>query len=401
MKNTTAQKGFVSLFTVVFFALLSTVITIGFLRIMALEQQQALNNDLTARALSAAEAGVEDAKRAILAYTKLADSDPAKSDFRDALNSNQCDALFGAGSVIGGSIGLKPDGEISSNDQQNLYYKCLTVNLNTADYIGSLDPDKSQTVPLKGVAGFNSVAFTWHLNSLAQTNDDDGLTPDAGSPAWPLDSRYLPKISDFSQGGQSPPAYMRLQLFGVPKSGNFDRGALDQRSFTAFLTPLPSLAVGGTPAPTNVTMQAGDPRGFNQAKASPYAVRCMERIAATANLGNYACKAVLGLPSGSLDTANNNYYLRVTPLYRKTHFRVELQDSGSTVNFNEVQPLIDSTGRAADVFRRIEARTTFPGQTFDPERYGFEIADSICKDFFITDDTANFVDNSGECSDNP
>ncbi len=395
------QQGFVSLFTVVFFALLATVITVGFLRIMTIEQRQAINNDLTARAFSAAEAGIEDGKRAILAYSKLAETDPSKTAFRTALNSNQCDALFGAGSPVAAAIGLKPDGEISPVDQQNLYYKCLTVQLNTADFIGSLDADKSQIVPLRGASSFNMVNLSWHLNSLTQTNDEDGLTPDFGAAAWPLDSRYLPSINNFSKDGQSPPAYVRLQLFGVPKSGSFDRAALDQRSFTAFLTPLGPTGSGAVPSPTNVTMQAGDPRGFNQTKASPYAVRCMDAVASAANVGNYACKATLSLPSGALDTNTNNYYLRITPLYRKTHFRLELQNAGSIVNFNEVQPAIDSTGSASDVYRRIVARTTFPGQTFDISRYGFEVADSVCKDFFITTNPADFVDNSSECSDNP
>ncbi|HEX6462360.1 MAG TPA: hypothetical protein VFZ58_03790 [Candidatus Saccharimonadales bacterium] len=396
------EHGFVSLFTVVFFALLATVITIGFLRIMTLEQKQAIDNDLTARAFSAAEAGIEDGKRAILAYAQLAESDPNKAAFRTALNSNACDALFGATSPIATAIGLKPDGEISPSNQQNLYYRCLNVHLNTADYIGSLDTDKSQIIPLKGEGSFNSVNFSWHLNSMTQTNDGDGLTPNLSSSAWPTSSKYLPPVGEFTQDGQSPPAYMRLQLFGVPKSGNFDRNTLDQRSFTAFLTPLSSSASGAKPLPTNVTMQAGDPRGFNQLKSSPYAVQCMEAEAAEDNIGNYACKAALGLPSGALDTNNNNYYLRITPIYRRTHFRVELQSGGSIVNFNEVQPIIDSTGSAAaDVYRRIVARTTFPGQAFAISRFGFEIADSVCKDFFITDNTANFVDNSSECSDNP
>ena len=38
------ERGFVSLFTVIFFMLLITIITVGFLRLMAAEQRQALSS---------------------------------------------------------------------------------------------------------------------------------------------------------------------------------------------------------------------------------------------------------------------------------------------------------------------------------------------------------------------
>ncbi|MBL8160025.1 hypothetical protein JNJ66_06240 [Candidatus Saccharibacteria bacterium] len=388
-KTQSSQAGFVSLFSVVFFTLLASVITIGFIRIMNREQRQALDNDLTSRALAAAEAGVEDAKRAILKYTQLPNG-TERDAYRAALTGQACDTLFGAGSPVRTSIGLggQEGGTVSPTDQQNLRYNCLNVRLDTADYISSLAANESQIIPLRSTGAYNQVKVQWHRNSSSIDSDSDGIAnPSNVNPLNPT----VQQFNTSGANGQQPPAYMRLQVFGLPKSGNFNNAALEQRNFTLFGVPVQG------PLNTTVTANVADPRGFNMSKSSPIRTNCMNAAQSAANSGNYACQMTVTLPGGALDTANNNYYLRVTPLYRKTHFRLSLMNNGTNVNFNEVQPSIDSTGSAADVFRRVEVRTTFPEQLPTPPRYLMEVGDSVCKDFFVTDNPANFLPTSPEC----
>ena len=66
------QSGLVSIIVVMFTAILLMVVSTGFIRIMVQEESRASNNNLSRTAYESAVAGVEDGKRAIMAFASAA-----------------------------------------------------------------------------------------------------------------------------------------------------------------------------------------------------------------------------------------------------------------------------------------------------------------------------------------
>lgn len=385
MNSRTNQQGFVSLFTVVFFMLLISVITIGFLRIMAIEQRQALDNDLSASALASAESGVEDAKRAIIKYLSLPEGDELKADLRNALNSTDCDALF-RDPDIQTALNINDQGSITGQPNLNQYYTCLSVLMNSPDYISSSTANKSEFIPLRSTGpDFNQVRVSWHLVSSTAGAEGDGIP-----------QNYAPGITLPQVTGSNPanswstrgyPAYLRVQLYGYPQ-GNFNRNDINSRSRTIVLVPnaAANAAAAGENDPIALTTVDPLPHQFDNGKTGVRGVKCKGVPPAVA-VGIYACTATIELPTDvTLAGSNNNYYLRVTPLYGPAHFKVELKNgnSGQIIDFGGVQPIVDATGRASDVFRRIQVRLRLDSLADLPE-YAAETVDTICKNMQVSD----------------
>ena len=373
------ERGFVSLFTVIFFMLLITIITVGFLRIMAAEQRQALDNDLTASAEAAAQSGIEDAKRAILKYNSLPSGDPLKAQLQTALTSTNCDSLFTNASVRA-ALNLNNSGSINNQSGLNEYYTCLSVNLNTPDYVGSASAGKSEFVPLTPENGdkFDKFTVSWHLASQTIGSDGDG-EPNAYAPGV-----LLPPVTGGanSWGARGYPAYLRVELYGYP-NGNFNRGKMDILSRSVFLVPNYSSNAAALSATTPIDIATVDPRGFEQNKLDLIGIKCTG-TPPNVPTGSYACTATIQLDNGQPSTSNT-YFLRITPLYGSTHFRVQmLTNSSSVVNFSGVEPVVDSTGRASDVFRRIQSRIRLDNVSNLPE-YAAESAGDICKNMQVSD----------------
>jgi Tfp pilus assembly protein PilX len=372
------EQGFVSLFTVIFFMLLITIITVGFLRIMAIEQRQALDNDLTASAEAAAQSGVEDAKRAILKYNSLPDGDPLKAQLLAALTSTGCDALFTNASVRA-ALNINNDGSINNQPGLNEFYTCLSVNLNTADYVGQGSAGQSEFIPLRteGGARFDQVMVSWHLASQTIGNDGDG------QPANYAPALQLPPVTGGanSWGTRGYPAYLRVELYGYP-NGNFGRGGIDTLTRSVFLVPNASTNAAAVPSTTPINVGTVDPRGMDQNKINLVGVRC-NGTPPNVPLGTYACTARIELDNGQPSTSNS-YFLRVTPLYGSTHFRLQMLRNNAVVNFSGVEPVIDSTGRASDVFRRIQTRVR-PDNLSNLPEYAAETAGDVCKTMQVSD----------------
>lgn len=378
------ESGAVSLFLVIFAMLLITVVTLGFLRIMISDQQQSSLNDLSQSAYDSSLAGVEDAKRALLYYqTSCNNGDPTCSKQKTDIDSLTCNVgLKKVVTVIPNQEVPIAQSQSSGDSKLNQAYTCVKMKLETADYLGTVQANTSKLIPLKSTGTFKTVTVEWYMSTdLGKTGTAVSLISNS-SLTKPL---YLQK--DWLS---NRPSLLRTQLMQFGSSFNlsdFDAASsnlTNSNANTLFLYPTSTSA--STPPPiTNTQAFTSDVR--QTPPEAPKPVKCVSDLSG----GGYACTVTITMPQvvGQTDDTRNAY-LRLTPLYNATHFRVTLGDGAL---FDGVQPIIDSTGRANQQYRRVESRVDLVDTSFPFPEAAVDLTGNLCKDFVITNATSDFKDN--------
>lgn len=385
------QHGAVSLFVVIFAALLMTIVTVSFVQFMLRDQQQATLNDLSQSANDAALAGVEDAKRLLLLDQSCRDGTAAASTncprIASALtpevgkNETKCSTLADAELVTQANDEtiIKQEEGDSALDQA---YTCVKIGINTADYKNKLDLNQSMLVPITGVSTFDRVEVSWFSRTDVSSTTSN---PAVGFPVTDT-GVALPRVGDKWQFNY--PALLRTQFIQTGASFNltdFDDSQPGNRSNMNTLYLYPSkvgaselaFALDARKTSTNIPRQVDCKESFTDAE--------------------YVCTTTLVLPTPiGGNTANRNAFLRLTALYNGAHFSIKLKNGAEDVLFNRVQPEVDSTGRANDVFRRVKARVELKGDFTYPEA-AIDMTSDLCKNFTITDAEDGYI-TSGTCN---
>ena len=368
------QKGAVSIFVVVFTALLITIVTVSFARLMLRDLQRASNNDLSQSAQDAALAGVEDAKRALAAL-------PEDGELPDLSRCNAIAGLLGKGSEDA------TDSEVRvGDDALQQAYTCVTVDLKTDDYIGTLTADQVHLVPLKADGEFDAVRVEWF------SKDDMSGTGDVDLPAASPTSD-LPAPSGWPQNRPPVLETQLIQTDSTFRLSQFDDedDPADSQSNTNTLTLYPKQRINEeNRTPTSLAFLSDVRRTSTNSLSD---VRCARSVASEL----YSCSADIRLPvpiDGSV-ASRSNAYLRLTARYNSTHYKLTMIRGANVVQFNGVQPAVDSTGRASDLFRRVAARietasnVVYPGAVVD-------INGNFCKTFRVTDRLQDY--DAGACT---
>lgn len=355
------QQGAASLFAVIFSMLLLTVLTVGFIKLMITDQQRATNNDLSQSAYDAALAGVEDAKRVVRASQEgvlPADFLPEKGD--------KCNVIAQSGVVANSSNEetLVRSGTAGETFEQA--YTCVKIQMNTPDFLYKAVKDKSQVIPLKATGDFDTVVLEWYKRD----DEDNANDADATDPP-----ELLPKENEW---GANAPSLLRAQLINPGQA--FDLAALDNTGATTFLKPKvlnnPTVA---TELDVSSRRRATDGQAHDNTTDMTF---CAREFTFS---DTYACQATLKVGTIT-QAASANAFLRLNSLYKGASVKVTLKNATGIVNFDGVQPAVDSTGRANNLFRRVEARLQI-GDDFAYPDNAVELINSLCKDFSIADDS--------------
>ncbi len=358
------QSGSVSMFAVVFSALLIIIITMSFVGIMMQDQQQAADADLSQSAYDSALAGVEDAKRALL----LCEEDSTKCP--SELASQPCNDVIKNLTDLSSSVteeGVKV--KTGTSDELNQAYTCVKVETDTFDYLGSLSANEFEIIPLETTNYFDTVAIEWfNVNNLSsQTNlaidlQNSGKTPLLSRSDWPINRPSVIQAQLIQYDNQNG---FRLNDFNNNSAGN-------SNSSTLFLYPS---SVG-----TNQVSMSNDSRRSSSNTLSP--IVCKNSLSS----GGYSCSASLVLPN-PIGGGSRTAFLRIGSFYNNSDYRVTLKnskDATSIVKFDNVQPEIDSTGRANDLFRRVKVRVKLTDTAFPYPDAAVYTSGDLCKNFMVT-----------------
>lgn len=364
IKTQRKQTGAVSLFVVIFTTIIVTVITVSFTQLMLRNQEQATTNDLSQSAYDSALAGVEDAKRVLL---KAAECDSDCGPLNNVIDDGKCNTIQRSG--------LQDDtnGEVIVNSELEQAYTCVKIDTETENIKTGLIPkDSSYLVPLKtGGKAFEKVRISWFTKSDGG-QADSAVYPslDPGAPATPL----IPQ----DQWGALTPPLARSQ-FVLSNSA----------SRSVFLYPVENLSAG-LPV-DDVRLRSADNGDKNSSDAPVQPINCVTQFDARAN---GVCSAEIDITDLGRIPTN----LVLLPIYNSASFTVELFDENDNqVNFDGVQPMVDSTGRAANLFRRVEARIDIrSGANPEYPAAAVNVENNFCKSFFVTNDADDY--RPGECS---
>lgn len=370
------QTGGASLFIVIFSSLMITVVTIGFSQIMLRNQEQALAADLSQSAYDAAMAGVEDAKRLMI---KLADceavSDANCSTIANAVANDNCKTTIDAG-IANAKAGT--DSEVQVGDSAlNQSYTCVKIKRYASKITTNISSGQSSKVLMLHPrdADAQSVTVYWF------NKDDAGGASAPAPPTGPV--LGLPSASGWGISLAKPPM-MRAQY--IPADSDND-DTLDSVGTTIYGYP----------------KKEGDGRGDVEVARRSGFVKLSSadcRNGFTTH-GSFACKMTIDVNVPK----NKTSFLILSPIYAKGNVTSDVSVTtdtmgrGTAIELDGV-PVVDSTGRTAERFRRVRAQLVVGKSVTTTSRpipkSALSTGGDICKAFFITNNDSQY--NDGKCT---
>ncbi len=310
------DTGMVSIIVTMIMMIVISLIVLGFAQVSRREQRQVLDRSLSTQAFLAAESGVNE-------VVKLIRATPATTSLQKTSCTDTANGLYS---------NLKP------NIATGVSYTCVMVNTDKVkEVIGSVSADGGSVVmPIHPASGsVSTVKLAWSLptppTSVASCSSTAGSFPKAGTGDWTC-----------------PYGVLRVDL--VPTS-SLQRDTLRNQQRTIFFYPVKQTS-------PNVAYATAD------GSVSPMYCTTTQ------------CSATISGVSGS-----TNYSLRAMAIYNAGTLTMNATDSSNnTLNLKDAQAVIDVTGKAQDVLRRIQVRVSLSPDS-DSSNYALDSASAVCKRF--------------------
>ena len=401
MQKIHTKTGAASFYIVAFTTLLLSVIVVGFVTIILSEMARTANNDLSQSAYDSALAGVEDAKAAILNYQSCIEQGytaevpgstgpvtcPEIIYYMENPEYSGCDTVAHILSRIGkdesGEVLVeettKSNGGGAKNNMQQAY-TCVKINSILDDYRSNLTSATSSRViqihlENASVKNVKSIRLSWYSNKDGNTATKTLFSDSGANLLFPeLKSNVIPVPPVISIQMLQTADSFTLEQFEQSSGNTTNRGTL-------FLVPTTIQKTEGGHDNSNsshidvtsdnaITASEGFVKSNDKTvKNVPYAVYCPENTNT-----EFACSVSIEIPKPVGGERNEDTFIFIVSLpYQKpdTDFALEVcsdevcstesfsaQDEATNdkIQLRNVQTSIDSTGRANDLYRRVEAR---------------------------------------------
>ncbi|MEK7153862.1 MAG: pilus assembly PilX N-terminal domain-containing protein [Patescibacteria group bacterium] len=335
-----SERGMISIMTTMILMIVISLIVLGFAQISRRNQRESLDRQLSTQAFYAAESGINDVRELIQGAVAAGTAVPGKTGCTDT----------GPGAFY---ASLNPDLDAA----KNVKYSCMLVDPSPTRLRFSNVGTTSIVVPLVSAGGnFSQIRLDWQ-SKLAGS-------PVTGCPAT------TNNVFSATGSWSATCGFGVLRFDLVPASGALNADSLRNATMTTFAVPF---RTGGA---TTVPYAASAANTNNRA-----GVRC---TTSGCNL------SVTGLSQSS-------YYMRITSLYRDVSLQISATNGGgAAIEMEGAQAVIDATGKAQDVLRRVQVnvplRATSQNELSD---YAIQSTDSICKRFAVMN---GYFDNNSALS---
>jgi len=437
------KQGVASFYIVAFSTLILVIVASSFAMVILSEVARTSNDDLSQSAYDSALAGVEDARIAYSNYQRCIAENPRLLD--DAVVS-QLPKPEGTGPVtcqdivywmnhpdcdmvahILGRIGKDDSGEVEVKDtiasadgevvsDLNQAYTCVKIETRLDDYRATLTTaNQVRMVKVQFDRGtqardINAVRVSWYSNR-ADTNYNYSNFVNLSGSSWRVAFQPATTMR------VSTPPTLELQLIQTSMNftlAEFDitRGGQTNRA-TVYMAP--SNEKGSVLNTVNTDYYIGvfdntlrNGSGENVIKAAQVA-KTNDRTIKNKPFGvfcddgdsEFACSAVLELPQPVNGNRNNDTFMLALALpYGQPDTDFSLQfcktvaecvniEGATAAEINNAQVVIDSTGRANDLYRRVETRlepadTSFAYPYYAIQLLGEEDDNALDKDMTVT-----------------
>lgn len=344
-----SQEGVVSLLVTMVLMIVVSLIALGFAQVARRNQGQELDQQLSTQAFYAAESGVNDASQII--STALASTTPPTGT---ELDRTSC-IDPGYNSMY---LSLNSNNSLNSTDPgSNIEYTCVLVEGDP----GAIQTDigtTSKIIPIDAASDIGSINLAW--SSQQNTANSIGGCPRSAT---------LPTNNAFSGCGVG---VLRVDLVPIDNNPAMSANSLAEETLTFFAVP--------TPMGTRRTVGVIQYDGANSSTGNRQDIvpaQCVNSVAPN------KCAISIDIPVA--DQNHEKYEMRVSSEYEDSSLEVTADTPAPATGLplSGAQVVIDATGRAQNVVRRIQVYVPIGIQSNKLSDYAIESTDSICKRYVV------------------